>query len=143
MCGCLSRTSPTGDLACNPGMCPDWGSNLQPFGLQASTQSTEPHQPGRKTHFKDRKTEAQRGKAISLKSQAKRTQLYATCPSFNRAYLQLKCVWGAAGPPALVPPDSLGFHFLICEHVAHQSGGRPTFWRLWATPEEKLSWATH
>ena len=25
---------PTGDLACNPGMCPDWESNQWPFGLQ-------------------------------------------------------------------------------------------------------------
>ena len=38
-------TPPTGDLACNPGMCPDWESNQRPFGLQAGTQSTEPHQP--------------------------------------------------------------------------------------------------
>ena len=37
---------PTGDLAHNPGMCPDWELNPRPFGLQASTQSTEPHQPG-------------------------------------------------------------------------------------------------
>ena len=37
---------PTGDLACNPGMCPDWELNQRPFGLQASTQSTEAHQPG-------------------------------------------------------------------------------------------------
>ena len=37
---------PTGDLACNPGMCPDWKSNGWPFGLQDGTQSTEPHQPG-------------------------------------------------------------------------------------------------
>ena len=36
----------TGDLACNPGMCPDWELNRQPFGSQASTQPTEPHQPG-------------------------------------------------------------------------------------------------
>ena len=36
----------TGDLARNPGMCPDWESNQQPFGSQAGTQSTEPHQPG-------------------------------------------------------------------------------------------------
>ena len=36
----------TGDLACNPGMCPDWALNWRPFGLQARTQSTEPHQPG-------------------------------------------------------------------------------------------------
>ena len=36
----------TGDLACKPGMCPDWESNWRLFGSQASTQSTEPHQPG-------------------------------------------------------------------------------------------------
>ena len=41
-CVVVSHTPPTGDLACNPGMCPDWESNQQPFGLQASTQSTEP-----------------------------------------------------------------------------------------------------
>ena len=29
-----SRTPLTGNLACNPGMCPDWESNQQPFGLQ-------------------------------------------------------------------------------------------------------------
>ena len=39
---CLS----TRDLALNPGVCPDWESNRQPFGSQARTQSTEPHQPG-------------------------------------------------------------------------------------------------
>ena len=33
------------DLAHNPVTCPDWESNQQ-FGLQASTRSTEPHQPG-------------------------------------------------------------------------------------------------
>ena len=37
---------PTGDLACNPDMCPDWESNRRSFGWQAHTQSTEPHQPG-------------------------------------------------------------------------------------------------
>ena len=42
----ISRLSltPPGDL--DPGMCPDWETNRWPFGLQASTQSTEPHQPG-------------------------------------------------------------------------------------------------
>ena len=45
-CIVASHASPTGDLACNPGMCPDWELNQQPFGLQTSTQSTEPHQPG-------------------------------------------------------------------------------------------------
>ena len=42
----------TGDLAQNPVMCPDWKSNLWPFGLQAITQSTEPHQPGLTRIFK-------------------------------------------------------------------------------------------
>ena len=37
---------PTRDLVPNPGMCPDWESNQQCFGSQASAQSTEPHQPG-------------------------------------------------------------------------------------------------
>ena len=41
-----SCTPPTGALACNPGMCPDWELNQRPFGSQASTQSTKPHQPG-------------------------------------------------------------------------------------------------
>ena len=41
-----SLTPPTGNLACNSGMCPDQESNPPPFGSQAGTQSTEPHQPG-------------------------------------------------------------------------------------------------
>ena len=45
-CVVASHVPLTGDLACHPGMCPDWESNQQPFGLQASAQSTEPHQPG-------------------------------------------------------------------------------------------------
>ncbi|XP_053528641.1 sodium/potassium-transporting ATPase subunit gamma isoform X2 [Artibeus jamaicensis] len=31
-----SCTPPTGDLACNPGMCPDWESNWQPSDLQVA-----------------------------------------------------------------------------------------------------------
>ena len=42
----LTRPPTTGDQAHNPGMCPDWGLNWQPFGSQASAQSTEPQQPG-------------------------------------------------------------------------------------------------
>ena len=38
--------SPLGTWPCDPGMYPDWESNQQPFGLQASAQSTEPCQPG-------------------------------------------------------------------------------------------------
>ena len=33
----------TGDLACNPGMCPDWELNRWPFSWQTCAQSTEPH----------------------------------------------------------------------------------------------------
>ena len=46
ICGCLSWPPPTGDLAHNPGICPDWEVNRRPFGSQAGIQSTEPHQPG-------------------------------------------------------------------------------------------------
>ena len=45
-CVVNSHASLTGDLACKPSMCPDWESNQQPFGSEAGTQSTEPHQPG-------------------------------------------------------------------------------------------------
>ena len=37
---------PMRNLAHNPGMCPDWESNLQTFGLQACAQSSEPHNAG-------------------------------------------------------------------------------------------------
>ena len=36
----------TGALAHNPGMCPDWELNQQPFASQSGAQSTEPYQPG-------------------------------------------------------------------------------------------------
>ena len=45
-CVVASRVPPSGDLACNPGVCPDQESNQQPPGSQAHTQSTEPQQPG-------------------------------------------------------------------------------------------------
>ena len=45
-CVVTSCTPPTGDLACNPGMWPDWELNWGCFGSQAGTQSTEPHRPG-------------------------------------------------------------------------------------------------
>ena len=32
-------------------MCSNWESPWQPFGSQAGTQSTEPHQPGQNTTF--------------------------------------------------------------------------------------------
>ena len=43
-CVAASPTASTGDLACNPGMCPDWESSPEPSGSQACAQSTEPYQ---------------------------------------------------------------------------------------------------
>ena len=45
-CVVVSHVPPSGDLARNPGMCPDWESNQQHFGLQACILPTEPHQRG-------------------------------------------------------------------------------------------------
>ena len=45
-CVVASHVAPTGDLAHDPGMCPDWESNQWHFRLQARIQSTELHQPG-------------------------------------------------------------------------------------------------
>ena len=45
-CVVASHVPPTGDLACYPGMCPHWESNLQSFALQSSAQSKDTHQPG-------------------------------------------------------------------------------------------------
>ena len=36
----------TQELACNPGMCPDWESNLRPFWFTPHMQSIQLHQPG-------------------------------------------------------------------------------------------------
>ena len=44
-CMIASCVPPTGDLARNPGMCPDWESNQQLFGSKARDQYTEPHEP--------------------------------------------------------------------------------------------------
>ena len=41
-----SCTCPTRDQTCNPGTCPDWESNLQPFTLQDNVQPPEPHWSG-------------------------------------------------------------------------------------------------
>ena len=41
-----SPAPPIRDLACNPGMCPNWDLNWRPFDSQAGAQSTEPQQPG-------------------------------------------------------------------------------------------------
>ena len=53
-CTVASLTPPTGDLANNPGTCPDWGSNQRPLASQDGTQFTVPHQPGLKLFLKRR-----------------------------------------------------------------------------------------
>ena len=45
-CVVASHVPPTGDLACNPGMCPGWELNWWPFVSQTCIQSTKPRQPG-------------------------------------------------------------------------------------------------
>ena len=50
-----SHAPPTEDLDRNPGMCPDWEWNQQPFGWEAGAQSTEPHQPGQNSIVKVQK----------------------------------------------------------------------------------------
>ena len=45
-CVVAFHVPPTEELAHNPGMCPYWESNWQPFGSQARAQSTELHQLG-------------------------------------------------------------------------------------------------
>ena len=45
-CVIASHEPLTGDLACNPDKCLDWELNQQPTGLQVSTESTKPYQPG-------------------------------------------------------------------------------------------------
>ena len=50
-CVVASHAPPTGGLAGNPGMCPDWELNRQHFSLQACTQFTDPRQPGLKLNF--------------------------------------------------------------------------------------------
>ena len=51
-CVVASHAPPTRNLACNPGMCPDWELNQWPFGSQAHAQSTELHQPGHSNNLK-------------------------------------------------------------------------------------------
>ena len=45
-CVVASHVPPTGDPTHNPGMCSGLELNQEPFGSQAGTQCTEPHQPG-------------------------------------------------------------------------------------------------
>ena len=48
---CFSHRSPTWDLACHPGFCPDQESNQRLFALWDDAQPTEPHWPGQLWEF--------------------------------------------------------------------------------------------
>ena len=68
MCVVASQVSPTGDLGHNPGTHSDRGLNQQPLGSQASTQSTEPHQPGLNMQFLfDNHTSLKLGRSLKKK----------------------------------------------------------------------------
>ena len=47
-CVVASHAPLTGDLAYNPGMCPDWELNQQPFGSQAGTHRLSHISQGKK-----------------------------------------------------------------------------------------------
>ena len=49
--------APTGDWACNPGMCPDQESNQQHFALWENAQLTEPHRSGIVSRFRSQTVE--------------------------------------------------------------------------------------
>ena len=46
-----SHVAPTGDLAHNQGMCPDWESNWGPFGLQSTLNPLNHTSQGKKKKF--------------------------------------------------------------------------------------------
>ena len=74
---------PTGDLTHNPGMCPDWGLNQQPFGLQAGAQSTEPHQPGQYTDIFIYKYLALQVEPLEAHFQVSNTKLRKQIPMYT------------------------------------------------------------
>ena len=54
-CVVASQPPPTGDLAHNPGLCPDWESNWRPFGLQSDNPLSHTNQ-GNILHLKKKIT---------------------------------------------------------------------------------------
>ena len=128
-CMVTSPMPPTGDLACNPGMCPDWESNWQPFTLQSSAQSTEPHQLGRMRLIF---ASLHRVKEIAL---ARVGAFIQSVESLSRTKTRIKenscslldCLWNGAS--AFSSPASLGLRSPVCQpqilgylrfyHVSH------------------------
>ena len=65
-----SWAPPAGDLAHNPGMCPDQELNRQPLGSQAGTPSTELYQPGLMWVLTDKQEFALEGRLVQVEVKA-------------------------------------------------------------------------
>ena len=86
--------SPTGDLACNPGMCPDWEWNQPSSGSQAGTQSTELHQP--RHDF----TNLNVTKQFALFSSLSHSLPECRCILIFPSYVYKECSWSHWATPA-------------------------------------------
>ena len=89
-----SRAPPSGDLAHNPGMCPDWELNRKSFGSLDGAQSTEPHQPGPKGSVLSQGGESPLGPPCWVEFQA-------TCSKKGRDRLQ-RIQRGVAGTERII-----------------------------------------
>ena len=88
-----SCTLPTGYPLCNSGMCPDWELIWWPFGLQANTESTEPHQPKLFFLF------------IDVRQREKETSLCCSTHLCIR-WLLLACAWPEIKPVTVTYRDN-------------------------------------
>ena len=100
-----SHMPPTGDLARNPDMCPNWELNRRPFSLQAGAKPTEPHQPGLFSNLLN---------ATGCLAWAGGWRFSSDCSSLPSAcFLQHV----AHAPLFLRPPCCPAPHDLTCSHV--------------------------
>ena len=105
-CVVASHTPPTGDLACNPGTCPDWESNQPPFASQAHTQSTELHQSGLILIMKSMHTQSKR---IQWHKGTESDSSVPPCPSLQGQGLQTApCTCPSVAGSHSLPQDA--FH---------------------------------
>ena len=102
----IDRLPSTGDLAHNPGMCPDQELNRRPFCLQGGTQSTELQQSGL-NHF--------------LKSDVYRTPPPGECTFVSSAPgMFIKVEYMLGGKTSLHKPKSLRSHRMYSVHDGSQ-----------------------
>ena len=96
----------------NPGVGPTWESNWRPLGSQAGTQSTEPHQPGKRYSFQTVK-----GKAYCCLERGLEAQDSWEAEAFCFYKTQVPC-------PKLAPPTAKGraSHWLRAGTLARLPG---------------------